>query len=91
MSRRQFDQFCADTVPATPGCHREDLSHAARCCLTRYHQVHGSTWDELALLFLTSPNAAKTTYDDIMMYVLMLDPFRCAPTMMNRPLNAQQV
>ena len=91
MTRAQFDQLCLNTLAATPCYHHEDLSHAARCCLTRYHQVHGSTWDELGLLFLTSPNTARSTYNDIMMYILMSDPFLCAPTMMNRPLTAEQV
>ena len=91
MTREQFVHFCERTVAASTGCYREDLSHSARCCLTRYHQVHGSTWDELGLLFLVTPNTARKAYDDVSMYVLMMDPLSCAPTMMNRPLNPQEV
>ena len=90
MTREQFVHFCQRTEVASVR-HQEDLSHSARCCLARYHQVHGSTWDELGLLFLVDPKTAKGAYDDVSMYVLMMDPLACAPTMMNRPLNPQQV
>ena len=90
MTKSQFGAFCDGTADATlPG--NQELPHAARCCLSRYRQIHGSTFEELGLLFLVSHNTAKTSYTDIMMYILMMDPFKCAPTMLNRDLTREEV
>ena len=90
MTKAQFGAFCDGTADATlPG--NQELTHAARCCLSRYRQIHGSTFEELGLLFLVSHNTAKTSYTDIMMYILMMDPFKCAPTMLNRDLTREEV
>ena len=91
MSKAQFRAFCEGTANATPSDGSLDLSHDARCCLSRYRQVHGSTFEELGLLFLVTPPTAKTSYTDIMMFILMMDPFKCAPTMLNRDLDREEV
>ena len=91
MTKAQFRAFCDGTADATQPDGNLELTHDARCCLSRYRQVHGSTFEELGLLFLVTHNTAKTTYTDIMMYILMMDPFKCAPTLLNRDLSREEV
>lgn len=83
----------AGTAPATRGgaWSNHGMTHEARACMARYRQVHGATYDNLALLFLVSNKTAKKACDDITMYCLMMDPWHSAPTMLNRVLTGEQV
>ena len=92
MVRERWEEFVAGTAPATRGgaWSNHGMTHEARACMARYRQVHGATYDNLALLFLVSNMTAKKACDDITMFCLMMDPWHSAPTMLNRVLTGEQ-
>ena len=71
IHKREFEQFCIMTAPATQN--RTALSHDSRAFLFLYRLCQGASADVLGALFRVSPNTAMRAYKDVLFYLFMND------------------